>query len=130
MNMPCTTGSEYCAGERERAREGGNAFCVKCVATAQELARTRVWGCGGSYLGLTPLPIRFTMHSPATPPQVFAIFLYQRWVYRVDKSRMNEFGQKFDEDAAGSSDQKEAKESKKIYLDICSYQHIFYRPLT
>ena len=43
---------------------------------------------------------------------VFVVFLYQRWVYRVDKSRMNEFGQKFDEAAAeGTSDTKD--ESKK-----------------
>lgn len=28
---------------------------------------------------------------------VFAIYLYQRWIYPVDKTRVNEFGQKFDE---------------------------------
>lgn len=49
---------------------------------------------------------------------VFMVFLYQRWVYRVDKSRMNEFGQKFDEaPAAGNSgsggEQAHAGESKK-----------------
>lgn len=28
---------------------------------------------------------------------VFAIYLYQRWIYPVDRTRVNEFGQKFDE---------------------------------
>ena len=27
---------------------------------------------------------------------VFAVFLYQRWIYRVDMSRVNEFGQRGD----------------------------------
>jgi len=31
---------------------------------------------------------------------VFAVFLYQRWIYRVDMSRTNEFGQRGD----GSTD--------------------------
>jgi hypothetical protein len=30
---------------------------------------------------------------------VFFVFLYQRWVYRVDYSRVNEFGQSGDDDA-------------------------------
>lgn len=28
---------------------------------------------------------------------IFMIYLYQRWLYPVDKSRVNEFGQVFDE---------------------------------
>ena len=40
---------------------------------------------------------------------VFVVFLYQRWVYRVDMSRVNEFGHRGDgepaeDDAAGSAD--------------------------
>ena len=39
---------------------------------------------------------------------VFVVFLYQRWVYRVDMSRVNEFGHRGDgepaeDDAAGSA---------------------------
>jgi len=53
---------------------------------------------------------------------VFAVFLYQRWVYRVDKSRRNEFGHSFEGDdasaasaAGGKSGEgdKKKKESKK-----------------
>ena len=29
---------------------------------------------------------------------IFFIYLYQRWIYRVDKKRVNEFGQQFEED--------------------------------
>jgi len=35
---------------------------------------------------------------------VFAIFLYQRWVYRVDMSRMNEFGHRGENDDDSGSD--------------------------
>ena len=28
---------------------------------------------------------------------VFLIYMYQRWVYRVDRKRMNEYGQSFDD---------------------------------
>lgn len=33
-------------------------------------------------------------HCPLTPPPdvVFFIYLYQRWIYRVDPTRVNEFG--------------------------------------
>ncbi|OQR74936.1 cleft lip and palate transmembrane protein 1 protein-like [Tropilaelaps mercedesae] len=51
---------------------------------------------------------------------VFLVFLCQRWLYPVDKSRVNEFGQsyeggKMEEDgkAATSSFKKSLKESKK-----------------
>lgn len=40
---------------------------------------------------------------------VFMVFLYQRWVYRVDKSRMNEFGQRYDDEG---NDDKESKKGK------------------
>jgi hypothetical protein len=31
---------------------------------------------------------------------VFAIFLYQRWAYKVDHTRVNEFGQRGDQSGA------------------------------
>lgn len=40
---------------------------------------------------------------------VFMVFLYQRWVYRVDKSRVNEFGQRYDDKG---NDDKESKKGK------------------
>ena len=42
---------------------------------------------------------------------VFAVFLYQRWVYRVDMSRRNEFGQYGD--AAADEMSGEGKTDKK-----------------
>ena len=58
---------------------------------------------------------------------VFAVFMYQRYVYRVDKSRLNEFGQSFGEEqdggkgggnsgkdaAEGGADAKDTKKQKK-----------------
>ena len=40
-----------------------------------------------------------TMHrlSAFRDDIIFFIFLYQRWIYRVDKTRVNEFGQSFEE---------------------------------
>ena len=39
---------------------------------------------------------------------VFVIFLYQRWIYPVDKTRVNEYGQSFaeDNDDEGTTDGK------------------------
>ena len=34
---------------------------------------------------------------------VFAVFLYQRWVYRVDMSRINEFGHRGEEPPEGAA---------------------------
>ena len=34
----------------------------------------------------------FSSLSPPSPDIVFFIFLYQRWIYRVDPKRVNEFG--------------------------------------
>ena len=50
---------------------------------------------------------------------VFMVFLYQRWVYRIDYSRVNEFGHRGDGDADGSGDgaaatqKEEAPKGKK-----------------
>ena len=56
---------------------------------------------------------------------IFLIYLYQRWIYRVDKTRVNEYGQSFDESgkpapiadadatAADGSPAIEASETKK-----------------
>jgi hypothetical protein len=38
---------------------------------------------------------------------VFVVFLYQRWIYRVDKSRVNEFGYKETEDGDGETEESE-----------------------
>ena len=57
---------------------------------------------------------RAPLLTPATWTDdiVFVVFLYQRWVYRVDMTRVNEFGHRGD----GGKDEKEKgkeKESKK-----------------
>ena len=44
---------------------------------------------------------------------VFAVFLYQRWVYRVDMSRRNEFGQYGDAAADETSGEGKADKKKK-----------------
>ena len=44
---------------------------------------------------------------------VFAVFLYQRWVYRVDMSRRNEFGQRGDAEDESGADGKAEKKKKK-----------------
>ncbi|XP_022689629.1 cleft lip and palate transmembrane protein 1-like protein isoform X2 [Varroa jacobsoni] len=46
---------------------------------------------------------------------VFLIFLYQRWLYPVDKTRVNEFGMSYaiDETSAKCSPKKNVEESKK-----------------
>nr|KAG5707486.1 hypothetical protein BaRGS_011990 [Batillaria attramentaria] len=43
---------------------------------------------------------------------VFLVYLYQRWLYPVDKTRVNEFGMSF-EDEAGKGKQAAKPESKK-----------------
>ena len=50
---------------------------------------------------------------------VFAVFLYQRWVYRVDKSRRNEFGHSFEGDDASAADAaggKSGEGAKRSFL--------------
>ena len=37
-----------------------------------------------------------------SPDIIFFIFLYQRWIYPVDKKRVNEFGQGGDDDGAAA----------------------------
>lgn len=40
-----------------------------------------------------PASVPHTTPSPPLPPDVvFFIYLYQRWIYRVDPTRVNEFG--------------------------------------
>ena len=48
----------------------------------------------------------------------FVVCLYQRWVYRVDMTRVNEFGHRGDggdgaKDGDGASGKAKEKESKK-----------------
>ncbi|KAH7931150.1 cleft lip and palate associated transmembrane protein [Leucogyrophana mollusca] len=43
---------------------------------------------------------------------VFLVFLYQRWIYRIDPKRVNEYGQVMDEDAAGIDGKGETKKDK------------------
>ena len=44
---------------------------------------------------------------------IFFIFLYQRWLYRVDKSRVNEFGQSFEEEEEEKKQKKEKIDSER-----------------
>ena len=56
-----------------------------------------------------------TMHRLAAfrDDIIFFIFLYQRWIYRVDKTRVNEFGQTFEEieefESGGAIESKKEK---------------------
>ncbi|KAG2138070.1 cleft lip and palate associated transmembrane protein [Suillus bovinus] len=43
---------------------------------------------------------------------VFLIFLYQRWIYRIDPKRVNEYGQVMAEDVVKASDSGETKKDK------------------
>ena len=78
----------------------------------------------GKMLTPTPTPAPHDQPQPYSHPRacpaaddstwtddiVFIVFLYQRWVYRVDMTRVNEFGHRGD----GGKDEKEkGKESKK-----------------
>ena len=46
---------------------------------------------------------------------VYLVFLYQRWIYRVDPKRANEYGQVGEDDIKALADQakEDPKESKK-----------------
>ena len=43
---------------------------------------------------------------------VFLIYLYQRWIYSVDPSRLNEYGQATDEKIEQFEKEKESKKDK------------------
>ena len=45
---------------------------------------------------------------------VFAIFLYQRWIYKVDNSRVNEFGTRGEDRKDASSDGKLKRRRQKV----------------
>lgn len=54
---------------------------------------------------------------------IFVIFLYQRWIYPVDKSRVNEFGQEFREgqekpDATPNGGENQEKEISNEVKEI------------
>lgn len=51
------------------------------------------------------------MTSSLTRDIVFLIYLYQRWIYRVDYSRVNEFGQ-------GGEEPEESKEGESAQGEI------------
>jgi len=44
---------------------------------------------------------------------IFLIYLYQRWAYPVDKTRVNEFGFGGEDDQASSGEVTPAKEEEK-----------------
>ncbi|KAI0824729.1 cleft lip and palate transmembrane 1 [Trametes gibbosa] len=44
---------------------------------------------------------------------VFLVFLYQRWIYRIDPNRVNEYGQVMSTDADAVAGKDEKKESRK-----------------
>lgn len=48
---------------------------------------------------------------------IFFIFLYQRWIYRTDKTRVNEFGQSFEEETASSNNAVAAPTAQKKKAD-------------
>ena len=37
---------------------------------------------------------------------VFVIYLYQRWLYPIDKNRVNEYGESFEEEESGTKQLK------------------------
>eukprot|EP01080_Neovahlkampfia_damariscottae_P010048 gene10048-2367_t len=45
---------------------------------------------------------------------IFFIYLYQRWIYRVDKKRVNEFGQQFEPDEEEKKNENENENEEKI----------------
>ena len=45
---------------------------------------------------------------------IFFIYLYQRWIYRVDMSRVNEFGQGGEEDNGGTNGAGIADDGKDV----------------
>jgi hypothetical protein len=47
---------------------------------------------------------------------VFCIFLYQRWIYRIDPKRINEYGQVMasDIDAASAKEQKHPNDKTQV----------------
>lgn len=42
---------------------------------------------------------------------MFVILLYQMWIYKTDKARINEFGQQFDADEVATVDAAKEKEA-------------------
>jgi hypothetical protein len=51
---------------------------------------------------------------------IFLIVLYQRWLYPVDKTRRNEFGQAgTDEEVAALISSKAARASTRSQFDLC-----------
>lgn len=86
-------------GEREGEREGGNG----CVATCPCHSVTP------PLPSLPPLP-PCSLHRLAVfrDDIIFLIYLYQKWIYPVDKKRKNEFGSSA-EDLANMQAWKEGK---------------------
>lgn len=61
----------------------------------------------------------FIIHMPTThrlacfrDDVVFMIYLYQRYLYPVDKSRVNEFGESFEAEPAAVANGSESKKTK------------------
>lgn len=50
-------------------------------------------------------PVGWAMYltQPLPPDVVFFIYLYQRWIYRVDPTRVNEFGMSGEDVSAAAS---------------------------
>ena len=49
---------------------------------------------------------------------VFLIILYQRWIYPVDKTRVNEFGESFEKDKQAKKESSKKKEEKSSTTEI------------
>jgi hypothetical protein len=48
---------------------------------------------------------------------IFFIYLYQKWAYRVDHTRMNEFGQGGDDTADGAEENNNDDSKKDVVVD-------------
>jgi hypothetical protein len=48
---------------------------------------------------------------------IFFIYLYQRWVYKVDYTRVNEFGQGGGDEIEGEEEKKKKKRTKREEKD-------------
>ncbi len=71
---------------------------------------------------------RSTASRASATTYVFFIALYQRWIYGVDPTRRNEFGQtleKTDKDAKDGKDDKDAKDDgdKKLRAEASGVEH-------
>lgn len=70
--------------------------CFRCVAFRGARGRPMCWAGGPGRAASVPLTAPTYTHpthpSPRSDDVIFLVYLAQRWLYPVDKSRKNEFG--------------------------------------